>query len=102
MFKNTKLKIELPNQVEKVILKENSTIYANGLTLSEPYIETNENGNINIVSTLEGTQTQYNENELGLTTNIEIKAVLILKKDIENASESINLNYTNAVSYTHL
>ena len=95
MFKNTKLKIELPNQVEKVILKENSTIYANGLTLSEPYIETNENGNINIVSTLEGTQTQYNENELGLTTNIEIKAVLILKKDIENASESINLNYTN-------
>ncbi len=95
MFKNTKLKIELPNQVEKVILKENSIIYANGLTLSEPYIETNENGNINIVSTLEGTQTQYNENELGLTTNIEIKAVLILKKDIENASESINLNYTN-------
>lgn len=54
MLKNPKIKIELPSQVEKVILGNSSVVYANGLELQDPYLETNKNGNIVIVANLIG------------------------------------------------
>ncbi len=54
MFKNPYIRIELPNQVEKVILGESYIIYANGLELQTPYIETNEDGKQVIVAQLTG------------------------------------------------
>ena len=39
MVKNPKIKIELPSQVEKVILGNSSVVYANGLELQDPYLE---------------------------------------------------------------
>ncbi len=95
MFENPSIKIELPSQVEKVILSENSIMYANGLTLDEPYLETDEDGSINIVANLQGSSTGYNENSLGLSTTIEIKAILILTNTMENCTENINFIYTN-------
>ena len=68
MLKNPKIKIELPSQVEKVILGNSSVVYANGLELQDPYLETNKNGNIVIVANLIGEQTSYNDNSLGFIT----------------------------------
>ena len=95
MLKNPSIKIELPSEVEKVILGEASVVYANGLELQNPYIETNENGNIVIVANLVGIQTNYNQNTLGLVTDVRISATVILKKDIENSTGNVKLTYTN-------
>ena len=96
LFKNPQLKIELPSQVEKVILGNSSIVYGNGLELQEPYIETNEEGKISIIANLVGEQTQYTEKDLELITDIKIPATIILKKDIENGFDKINFSYTNA------
>ena len=95
MLKNPKIKIELPSQVEKVILGNSSVVYANGLELQDPYLETNKNGNIVIVANLIGEQTSYNDNSLGLITDVKISATVILKKDIEGTTENVNLIYAN-------
>lgn len=95
MLKNPSVKIELPSEVEKVILGEASVVYANGLELQDPYLETSENGNIVIVANLIGTQTEYDGNTLELVTDVKISATIILKKDIENTTGNVNLTYTN-------
>ena len=95
LFKDTILKIQLPSQVEKVILGNSSIVYGNGLALQEPYTETDENGNISIIANLSGAQTQYDESNLGLITDVKISATIILKKDIENATDKLSLVYTN-------
>lgn len=95
MLKNPKIKIELPSQVEKVILGNSSVVYANGLELQDPYLEKNEDGNLVIVANLVGEQTTYGQNNLGLITDIKISATVILKKDIEGATENIQLVYAN-------
>lgn len=95
MLKNPTVRIKLPEAVEKVILHNSSVVYANGLELQEPYLENDEEGKFVIVANLLGNQTQYDENELGLITDLRIAATVILKKDIENTEEKINLIYTN-------
>ena len=95
LFKDSTLKIQLPSQVEKVILGNSYIVYGNGLTLQDPYTETDENGNISIIANLAGAQTQYDESKLGLITNVKISATIILKKDIENTTDTLNLVYTN-------
>jgi len=95
MFKNPTLRIDLPSEVEKVILGSSSIIYGNGLELQDPYVETNANGSLSIVANIVGTQTSYNENSLGLTTEVQIPATIILKKDIESVKSNVNLVYTN-------
>ena len=95
MFKNPKIQIELPNQVEKVILQNSNLFYPNGLELQEPYIETNSNGNTVIVANLTGAQTAYSENALELSTDIKIVATIILKKDIESTQATANVAYEN-------
>ncbi len=95
LFKNPSLRIELPNEVEKVVLGSSSATYTNGLELQEPYTEINDNGNIEIVANLTGAQTEYVENEMELTTQIQLKATIILKKDIETVKTSAKLMYAN-------
>lgn len=95
LLKNPSIQIELPDQVEKVILGTSSIAYGNGLVLQDPYLETASNGTIKIIANLQGQQTVYEENALGLTGNIQIPATIILKKDIENTTESVNLLYNN-------
>ena len=95
LFKNPTIKIELPSQVEKVVLEESNIIYGNGLTLTNVEQKTEKGGNISIYATLEGTQTAYDESNLGLATTLTIPAKIILKKDIEDVNEKINITYTN-------
>ena len=95
MFKNPELKIELPNEVEKVIIQNSSIFHENGLQIKETTVETNENGNQVITTKLEGEQNQYSENAIELSTDVKITATIILKKDIENTTTNIQLAYTN-------
>ena len=95
LFVNPSIRIKLPSEVENVILKDNQIIYANGLELQEAYVENDENGNLNIVVNLLGSQTLYDLNEIGLITNVKINATIILKKDIQNAEQKVNVEYTN-------
>ena len=95
LFKNPSIKIKLPKEVEKVIIQNSSIFYENGLELQETYVETNENGEIQIITNLEGQQTEYCENNLQLATNIKIAATVILKKDIKNEQTQIKLEYSN-------
>ena len=96
MFKNPSIKINLPEEVEKVILKDTSLVYGNGLELEQPYVEKAQNGNISIIANLKGSQTQYNEgSDLGLATNIKISTNVILKKDIQTATTNIDMEYSN-------
>lgn len=98
LFNNPTLRIKLPNEVEKVVLNNSSIVYNNGLEMQEPYIETDENGNLVIVVNLNGIQNTYNENNLGLKTNIKLSTTVILKKDIESTLGKVNLEYTNNYS----
>ena len=93
LFKNPTIRIELPSEVEKVVLGDSQVIYANGLTLTNTSVETGKNGNLNIVATLDGAQTQFSGNEL--KTDLKISTKIIIKKDIEDANEKINVAYTN-------
>lgn len=95
MFKNPSLQIEFPSQVEKVVLGDSSIVYANGLELQTPYLETNENGNLVMLINLTGAQTKYDENTLGLVTDIKIVATVILDKNMESATETVKMAYTN-------
>ena len=95
MFKNPTFKIALPSQVEKVILGSSSIIYANGLNLQEPYVEQGEDGRFYIIANLTGAQSQYDENNLALVADLKIPATIILKKDIENVTDKLTVEYTN-------
>lgn len=95
MFKNPTARIELPSQVEKVILQNSGIFYANGLALQDVHTETNDNGNIVIVANIAGEQTAYDENALDLATEVKITATIILKKDIETTEANTRLEYTN-------
>ena len=96
MFKNPSIRINLPEQVEKIILKDTSMVYGNGLELEQPYIEKDENGKWSLIANLKGSQTKYNEgSELGLSTNIKISTTIILKKEIENDISNIDMEYSN-------
>ncbi len=95
LLKDPEIKIELPSEVEKVILQNNSIFYGNGIEIKEVYTRTNENGRIEIIANLEGAQTQYSEDTLDLTTDIKILATIILKKDIESTNTTAILNYLN-------
>ena len=95
LFNNPSIKIALPSQVEKVILGTSSLVYANGLNLQEPYVEQGEDGRFYIVANVEGTQSSYDENNLGLVADLKIPATIILKKNIEDATDKVSLEYTN-------
>ena len=57
MLKNPKIKIMLPNEVEKVILGDSHIIYGEELQLREVKLEQDENGNQFINIDIDGIQT---------------------------------------------
>ena len=96
LFRNPVIKIDLPSEIEKVILGDSTLLYGNGLSLSNITTKENENGSISILATLEGSQTHYEENNLGLTTTLTIPSKIFIKKDVENTINSeVNVQYTN-------
>ena len=68
LFKNPTIRINMPIEVEKVVLDNSQITYANGLSLNKIEVVSNEDESLSIVASLMGMQTQYNENDLGLIT----------------------------------
>ena len=95
LFKNPTVRINMPQEVEKVILSDSQISYANGLSLNNVEVVTNEDGTSSIIASLVGNQTQYSENDLGLITDLKIPAKIILRNNIENAISKVNVEYKN-------
>ena len=96
LFKNPTIKIDLPKEVEKVILGNSQLVYGNGLTLGDVYTKTNEDETISVFAEITGVQEKYVENNIGLSTTLTIPMNIMIRKDIENSLDStINVVYTN-------
>ena len=98
MFKNPKIKIELPDEVEKVLLGDSHLFYGDELTLNNVTLEKGEEGRFAIIADIDGTQTKYYKNDLNLLANIKIPATIILKKDFENKTSNTKFTYVNNFS----
>ena len=88
LFDSPTIRIKMPNDIEKIILTNYSILYANGLTMEKPYVETNEDGTFIVIS-LKGKQESYNENDIGLKTDIKLSATIILNKNIKTRNDKI-------------
>lgn len=95
LIKEPEVKIELPNEVEKVIIQDSNIFHNNGLEIKDIGTQINDNGNLEIIAKLEGEQTDYNESELELSTDVRITATIILKKEIESKKERLKIQYRN-------
>lgn len=95
LFKNPTIKMELPEEVEEVILGESEILNDNGLELQDVELSKGENGNSLIYIKFMGNQREYNLSEQGQETSVKVKAKIMLKKDIEKAKKNIQIVYTN-------
>ncbi|MBR3163082.1 MAG: RICIN domain-containing protein [Clostridia bacterium] len=95
LFKNPTINIELPSEVEKVILGESSLIYGGELQINNINLGRNDNGNYVITASLSGEQKGYNENDLGLVATLKIPATVILNKDLNTEKANLNIAYSN-------
>ncbi len=95
MLNNPQITIELPDEVEKVILGNSKLLLSDNLKLEDTSVKTNDNGKQCIVATISGTQTEYKGEDSTILPTINIEATIILKKDIEVTEAGLNLLYTN-------
>lgn len=90
LFKNPTLKIQLPEEVEKVILQNSVMLYNNGLEIKN--ITTDNNS---ILIELNGEQNGYSINDVSNGAEIKISATLILSKTMESKNSEIKLDVNN-------
>lgn len=94
LFKNPVIEIELPSEVEKIILGDVSLFYENNLSIKSAEV-VDKNGVKVIRVELQGKQNEYLINSMIRGTNVLIPATIILKKDIQSCDSNIKLTYTN-------
>ncbi len=94
LYKNPKIQIELPEEVEKVVLGDVSVLYTDELSLKDAQV-TEKNGKKVLTVELTGTQTKYIEDSINKGIDIIIPAKLILKSDIESKEQTIITTYSN-------
>lgn len=92
LFKNPIIKIQVPEEVEKVVLGDVKVTNGNGLSFKN--IEYNNENRI-ITVTLEGEQTEYLSKNLAEGTNVIIPAIVILGQEIESKNTNIGVAYVN-------
>ena len=95
LYKNPTLKIKLPSYINKIDIKNYDIVMANGLTIKGSPKIVNDNGQLVINITLEGTQTEY-------TIDAEYKgAIIVLNTDLTvetltpSNSNKIVMEWTN-------
>ena len=99
LFKNPTITIEMPAEVEEVILGDVQEMYNNKVfTISDAKVSTNASGNKVITITLAGQQTAYEHNSLIEGTNILIPAKIYVQKDLEDMDTNFKLTYTNEMA----
>ena len=80
LFENPIIEIDLPSEVEKVILEDASLLYDENLIIKNIQVVDKENNKALIVE-MEGVQTQYNQNSIVDGAEIIIPATVIINKD---------------------
>ena len=99
LFKNPTITIEMPAEVEEVILGDVQEMYNNKVfTILDAKVSTNASGNKVITITLAGQQTAYEHNSLIEGTNILIPAKIYVQKDLEDMDTNFKLTYTNEMA----
>ncbi len=92
LFENPTVSIELPEEVEKIILNDVQLLHDTELTKQGAVIETNLDGKQVIKISLTGKQTQYIQSEdVSKGTNILISATVMLKQNIISKDSSIKM-----------
>lgn len=98
LFENPTVLIELPEEVEKIILNDVQILHDAELTKQEAVVETNAEGKQVIRITLVGKQTQYLQSEdISKGTNILISATVMLKQNIVSKDSSIKMICNNSI-----
>lgn len=92
LFENPTVLIELPEEIEKIILNDVRLLHDTELTKQDAVVETNAEGKQVIRIILSGKQTQYLQSEdISKGTNILISATVMLKQNIVSKDSSIKM-----------
>lgn len=94
LFKNPEIEIEMPSEVDNVILGDVSLLYDGNLNIKNYEVQ-DKNGIKVIRIQLDGTQLNYNNSVISEGANIIIPATVIVDKDIYSTESSIKLRYSN-------
>lgn len=90
LFKNPTLKIELPSEVDKLIIQNTVMLYNNGLEIKN--ISSDDK---TITIELQGEQKQYLINDVSKGAEIKISATVILSKTMQSKNSEVKLSVTN-------
>lgn len=97
LFDNPVIDIELPTEVDNVILGDISLLYGNGLKFSNAEVIDNGNNKIIRLSLL-GNSSDYVLNSMVNGPELLIPATIIIKKDVLSTDSSIKYTYKNNVN----
>lgn len=99
LFKNPVIEMELPKEVEKVILGDINLLYDDNLSIKKvEVIEKNNNKTIRIE--LKGYQDKYIQNDLVKGAEIVLLASVMVKKDVQSSETNVKYTYTNDLNST--
>lgn len=93
LFKNPKLRIEMPPPISEVTLGNIILLYNEEFTINSTNIYESENGNKVIEIGLEGSSSKYKTSKSNTAINIPMK--IKLKDDISTTKENIKIQYEN-------
>ena len=94
LFKNPVIEIQLPQEVEKVVLGETQLLYNDNLSIKKAEVIDRNNQKV-IRIELNGTQNAYTTNSIVNGVNVVIPATIIVKKDIESTQTNAYYAYLN-------
>ena len=94
LFKNPVIEIQLPQEVEKVVLGETRLLYNDNLSIKKAEVIDRNNQKV-IRIELNGTQNAYITNSIVNGVNVVIPATIIVKKDIESTQTNAYYAYLN-------
>lgn len=98
LFENPVIEIELPSEVEKVVLEDTQILYADGLSIENVEIIDIEGQNKILKISLSGTQTKYYEDNIINGTQVILSASLILEKEFNSKQDIMKVTYSNDYS----
>ena len=96
LYKNPVFEITFPEEIKEITIKTMNVLYGNEeLQVSNLEAYKNENGNVVIRVSVQGTQTQYSLGEVTDGTTIILNADIKLDKYTTSGIKNIKMNYYN-------
>lgn len=95
LYKNPTIQIKLPSYIESINVKNIQVLFDKELTVKNANLIQNADGTKTIALELQGTQTQYNLENLAGGTNVVITADITVNKLTPNIDSEISMVVTN-------